>query len=154
MVYVGSSYESKAMMGIKLDGAKGDITGTDRVAWTRAQRTPYVPSPLLYQDKLYFLRHYQGVLTQLEAQSGEETIGPFRLAGLRDIYASPAAANDKLFFVDRSGVTLVLSHSEIPRVLGLNRLDDELNASPALVGNEIFLRGAKSLYCIRDGNAR
>lgn len=148
IVYFGSSYESKAVFGVKLEGATGDITGTEHVVWRHEQRTPYVPSPLLYDGKLYYLRHYQGILTRLDAESGEETIGPFRLAGMREIYASPVGADDKLYFVDRSGVTLVVSHSQIPKVLGLNRLDDEINASPALVDDEIFLRGAKSLYCI------
>ena len=54
IVYVGSSYEIKSMMAIKLEGAKGDITGTKNVIWQRASRTPYVPSPLLYRGSLYF----------------------------------------------------------------------------------------------------
>lgn len=148
IVYVGSSYESRAVFAINLNGAEGDITGTDQVLWKYEQRTPYVPSPLLYEGTLYYLRHYQGILTRLEAKSGEETIGPFRLGRLRDLYASPVAANDKMFFVDRSGITLVVSHSQIPKVLGVNQLNESLSASPALVGKELFLRGEKSIYCI------
>ncbi len=150
IVYVGSSYESRAVFAIQLDGASGDLTGTEHVLWKYEQRTPYVPSPLLYEGTLYYLRHYQGILTRLDAETGEETIGPFRLSGMRDIYASPVAADDKMYFMDRTGVSLVLSHKEIPRVLGANRLDDELNASPALVNSEIFLRGKRFLYCISE----
>lgn len=150
IVYVGSSYESRAVFAIQLKGATGDVTGTKQVLWKYQQRTPYVPSPLLYEGTLYYLRHYQGILTRLDAESGEETIGPFRLNGLNDIYASPVAADDKMYIVDRSGITLVVSHKEIPRVLGANRLDDELSASPALVGNELFLRGKRFLYCVAD----
>jgi hypothetical protein len=30
----------------------------------------------------------------------------------------------------------------------MNRLDDSISASAAIVGNELFLRGEKYLYCI------
>ena len=47
MVFAGSSYDKRALVAIRLDGAKGDITDTDRVVWSRYRGTPYVPSPLL-----------------------------------------------------------------------------------------------------------
>src|SRR5262249_37493045 len=53
VVYAGSSYDTRALMAVRLDGAKGDVTGTDRVVWFRRRGTPYVPSPLLYGDSLY-----------------------------------------------------------------------------------------------------
>ena len=70
MLFAGSSYEKKAFLAIRLDGAKGDITGTDRIAWSRNRGTPYVPSPLLYRDSLYFLTHYQGILSRVDATTG------------------------------------------------------------------------------------
>jgi len=148
MVYVGSSYEIKSMLAIKLDGASGDITNTPNVVWRRATRTPYVPSPLLYRGRLYFLRHYQGIITIAKAATGEEEIGPFRLNGIRDIYASPVAADGKIFITSREGITLVISEPEMPRLISANRLDDSFSASMALAGDEIFLRGEKNLYCI------
>jgi len=150
MVYVGSSYEIKSMFAIKLDDAKGDVTGTQHVVWQRSTRTPYVPSPLLYRGNLYFLRHYQGVLSIVDAKSGEESIGPFRMNGIRDIYASPVAADGKIFITDRDGITLVVSETEMPRMLSANRLDDRFSASLALAGSEIFLRGEKFLYCVAE----
>ena len=152
MVYVGSSYEIRSMLAIRLEGAKGDITDLPNVVWRRATRTPYVPSPLLYRDSLYFLRHYQGILSVANAKTGEETLGPFRLDGIRDIYASPVAADGKIFITSREGVTLVLSQKEMPRLLSANRLDDSFSASAALVGDEIFLRGEKFLDCIGKPN--
>ena len=154
IVVIGSSYEIKAMFAVRLDGAKGDITGSENVLWFRNQRTPYVPSPLIYQNKVYFFRHYQGVLTQVDLETGEEEIGPFRVNGLREIYASPVAANDKIYLTGRSGVTLVISHSELPRLLSANRLEDSFSASPALVGNDLVLRGENSLYLIRTSPSR
>ena len=136
------------MVAIKLDGAEGDITDGDQVLWRRIRRTPYVPSPLLYGESLYFLGHYQPVLTRLEAKSGDEPTGPFRLFGLRNLYASPVGADGRIYFCDLEGRTLVLSHEETPRPLQSNRLDDSFAASPALAGDELFLRGRKFLYCI------
>lgn len=150
MVYAGSSYDRRVLLAIRLDGAKGDITETDRVLWRRKRGTPYVPSPLLYGNSLYFLRHYQGILSRVETTTGEDQGGPFRLGGLRDIYASPVAAANRIYITDRNGTTLVISHDDNPSVLAQNRLDDSFSASAALVGGEIFLRGEKNLYCIAE----
>lgn len=148
MVFVGSSYDIRSMLAIKLAGARGDITNSKHVAWTRNERTPYVPSPLLFDGALYFLRHYQGILTRVDAATGNEPTGPFRLGPLRDIYASPVSAAGRIYFTDLDGTTLVLSAGEIPRPLSTNRLDDSFSASAAIANDEIFLRGNKFLYCI------
>ena len=89
VVYAGSSYDTRAMLAIRLDGGKGDITGTNQVVWTRHRGTPYVPSPLLYGESLYNLQHYQGVVTRLNAKTGEDDGGPFRLEAIDNVYASP-----------------------------------------------------------------
>ena len=67
MVFVGSSYDKRALLAIRLAGAKGDITDSDHVVWSRSRGTPYVPSPLLYGQSLYFLNHYQGILSRVDA---------------------------------------------------------------------------------------
>ena len=149
MVFVASSYDTRAMLAIRLDQAQGDITDSDHVVWSREQGTPYVPSPLLYKNTVYFLRHYQGILSQVDAGSGDEAIGPLRLNGLRNIYASPVAAADRIYVTDLDGVTAVVSHG-VPRILGRNRLNDRFAASMALAGKQIFLRGEKYLYCIAE----
>lgn len=150
MVFVGSSYDKRAMLAIRLDGARGDITGTDRVVWTRERGTPYVPSPLLYGDSLYFLRHYQGILSRVNAKTGDDPLGPFRLEGIRNVYASPVGAAGRIYITDLEGTTLVISHDDIPKFLALNRLDDSFSASAAIVGRELFLRGEENLYCIAE----
>ena len=148
MVFVGSSYEKRVLLAIRLKGARGDITGTDRVAWRRMRGTPYVPSPLLYGDSLYFLSHYQGILTRVRAKTGADAPGAFRLGGVRNIYASPVGAADRVYVTDLDGVTIVFSHSAEPKPLALNRLNDRFAASAAIAGKELFLRGEKYLYCI------
>lgn len=150
MLFAGSSYEKKAFLAIRLDRAKGDITGTDRVAWTRSRGTPYVPSPLLYGDSLYFLTHYQGVLSRVEAVTGVDKPGPFRLGSMGNIYASPVAGGGRVYVTDLDGKTIVMSHADQPKVLAQNVLDEEFAASAAIVGRELFLRGKRFLYCIAD----
>ena len=153
MLFAGSSYEKRSLLAIRLDRAKGNITGSDRVAWSRARGTPYVPSPLLYGDSLYFLTHYQGVLSRVNAQTGQDQPGQIRLGGLGDIYASPVAAGRRVYVTDLDGNTIVLSHEDKPRELALNRLNDAFAASAAIVGRELFLRGERHLYCIAEDAA-
>jgi len=150
MVYAASSYDRQAMLAIRLDGAEGDISETERVVWRRLRRTPYVPSPLLYEDSLYFLRHYQGILSRVNAKTGEERYGPFRLDGIRNVYCSPVGAANRVYVTDRDGATIVISHGPDPRPLALNRLNDTFSASAAIVGRELYLRGQYYLYCIAD----
>ncbi len=150
MVYAGSSYDTRALLAIRLDGARGDISATDQVVWSRTRGTPYVPSPLLYGDSLYFLAHYQGILSRVHAKTGRDQPGAFRLPGIGNVYASPVGASHRVYITDLAGTTLVISDESKPRVLARNRLDDSFSASAALVGRELFLRGRKSLYCIAE----
>ncbi|HVA46793.1 MAG TPA: PQQ-binding-like beta-propeller repeat protein [Pirellulales bacterium] len=150
VVYVGSSYDKRALLAIRLEGAQGDITGSEQVLWSRSRGTPYVPSPLLYGDTLYFLTHYQGILNRVDARTGEDRPGPLRLGGVSEVYASPVGAADRVYVTDRSGLTLVISHSDTPRLLARNQLDDTFSASAAIAGDELFLRGEHALYCLAE----
>lgn len=152
IVFVGSSYEKRVLMAISLSGASGDITGSSNVLWSRTRGTPYVPSPLLVDGGLYFLAHYQNILTRIDAVSGKEAPGPMRLGELGNIYASPVAAGGNLFVTDLSGTTMVIETGDQPKLVGVNRLDEPVSASLAIAGNEIFLRGHEHLYCIADSN--
>ena len=151
MVFAGSSYDRQSMFGIRLDGAKGDITGTSNVAWQLSRSTPYVSSPLLYDDTLYFIRHNQNILSRMEPVSGKFRGEAIRLEGIRDfIFASPIGASGRIYIPARDGVTVVLSHDRTNVQLASNKLDDAFSASPAAVGKELYLRGEKFLYCIAE----
>ena len=73
-----------------------------------------------------------------------------RLPAVKSFYASPAAAAGRIYLVDRDGTTLVLKQSDKLEILATNRLDDPIDASPAVVGRQLFLRAAKNLYCIEE----
>ena len=150
MVFAAGSYEKQTLLAIRLAGAKGELTGTEQIVWRKNRRTPYVPSPLLYGGWLYYLRHYQGVLSRVNAKTGDEPSGPFRLGAVFNIYSSPVAATGRIYVTDRNGKTLGISNDAEPRALALNELEDRFSASAALVGDAIFLRGEKFLYCIGE----
>ena len=69
-----------------------------------------------------------------------------RLADVPNVYASPVAADGRIYVVGRQGKTVVLEAGPSLKVLATNVLDDATDSSPALVDGEIYLRGAKSLY--------
>lgn len=150
MAFAGSSYGPQAMMAIRLEGARGDLDQSEHLAWFRRRSTPYVPSPLLLDGTLYFMNHYQGFLCCLDAATGKDHQRPLRLNGPNEIYASLAAADGRIYIVDRSGLTIVMSAKTSPEVLASNLLDESFSASPVLVEKELYLRGTNYLYCIAE----
>jgi hypothetical protein len=52
--------------------------------------------------------------------------------------------------LDREGTALVLKKGPKAEVLATNKLDDRTDATMALAGNEIFIRGHKNLYCVAE----
>jgi outer membrane protein assembly factor BamB len=151
VVYAGSSYDTRALLAIRLEGARGDITGSGQVLWSRRRGTPYVPSPLLYGNSLYTLQHYQGIVSRLDVKTGEDQGGPFRLGAIGNVYASPVGAAGRIYITSRDGITQVIGHGDkTPKNLAVNRLDDTISASAALAGRELFLRGERYLYCIAE----
>jgi outer membrane protein assembly factor BamB len=155
MIFAGNSYYQQAMVAIRLSGAKGDLTGTDRVAWKLNRSTPYVSSPLLYDDTLYFLRHNQNILNRIEPETGKPRGEPIRLEGIRDyIFSSPVGAAGRLYVTGRDGTTVVLSHDAANTLLSVNHLEDIFSASAALADNELYLRGERFLYCLAEEKIR
>lgn len=144
-----SGYRGSIAMSLPLD-ASGDITDSDRIAWRWQRDTPYVPSPLLYGDVLYFNKLNNAVLTCLDVKTGKPILESARLPSLTNIYASPVGAADRVYLVGRDGTALVLKRSETVEVLATNKLDDSFDASPAIVGKQLFLRGQKHLYCVES----
>lgn len=147
-VFAMSGNRNPAALAIKYQGAKGDLTGSDSVAWQLDKGTPYVPSPLLYGDTLYFLKKNRGLLSCYDPKTGKPYYAQQRLDKLQTVYASPVGANNKVYIAGRNGTTYVLERSKSFQVLAVNTLDDEFTASPAIVDDAIYLRGKNHLYCI------
>jgi len=149
LVFCMSGYPGSALFAIPL-GAEGDISDSDGIAWTRDGDTPYCPSPLLYGDQLYFNKTNRGILTSVDAATGDPIIETQRLPELKGVYASPVGAAGRVYFTGRRGTTLVLKHGPEFEVLSINKLEEPIDASPAIVGKELFLRGNEHLYCIAE----
>ena len=147
-VYLTSGYRGNALKAIRLDQASGDITGTSAIAWSLDRDTPYVPSPLLYDTTLYVLKSNSGILSAFDAKTGTPHYQRQRLPHVPNVFASPVGAGGRVYVAGRDGTTLVIRHGPIFEVLATNTLDDGFDASPAVVGNEIYLRGYRSLYAI------
>lgn len=148
ILYVASGFRGNAAMAVNLKGAKGDLTGSANILWQYDRDTPYVPSPLLYDNLLYMFKSNKGILSCLDAKTGKPHFGPVRLEGIDGVYASPVGAANHVYIVGRGGSSLVLKKGASMEVAAANRLDDRFDASPVIVGNELYLRGHKSLYCI------
>lgn len=149
VVYCMSGYTNPAALAIRLGGT-GDLTQSAAVLWKLSRGTPYVPSPLLLGERLYFTKERSALLSVIDTKSGRPILDEVRLPGANSFYASPVAAAGRIYLVDRGGTTLVLKPSDKLEILATNRLDDAIDASPVVVGRQLFLRGAKNLYCIEE----
>jgi outer membrane protein assembly factor BamB len=146
-VYVTSGFRGSALQAIKL-GSTGELTGTETIRWSYNQNTPYVPSPLLAGDLLYAVKVNSGILTCLDAKSGKPHFEAERLEGISEIYASPVAAKQRVYVLGRDGKCVVLKQGPKLEILATNKLDDQTDASIAIAGKELFIRGRDYLYCI------
>lgn len=147
MVFATSGYQGNSLLAIRLADARGDITDSGAIVWKHDRDTPYVPSPLLYRDTLYFMKRNSGVISSFNAKAGTENY-KMRLRDIPNVYASPVAADDRIYVAGREGTTVVLEHGPQFKILAVNSLEDGFDASPALVDGEIYLRGHQNLYCI------
>ena len=150
IVILTAGFRGNNLKAVRLADAKDDITNTPALVWTLDRDTPYVPSPLLYDGILYLLKSNNGILSAFDAKTGKPHYQLTRLEAAPNIFASPVGAAGRVYFPSQDGTTVVLKQGPTFEVLAQNKLDDGFNASPALVDNELYLRGFKSLYCIAE----
>ena len=129
-------------------GGRGDVTDT-HVEWKTTRGSPFVPSPVLYGDYLYTLNDMSGIITNLNAKTGE-TIWQERLGRPRreGISASPVIVDDKLFVTTDDGQTFVMKTGPEFELLHTNDIGERTLASPALVDGMWYIRTASQLIAI------
>jgi outer membrane protein assembly factor BamB len=142
-----SGYQGNSGVSVPLS-SQGDLGLDGPVNWRTKSGNPYVPSPVLVGDHLYFTKGLTNVMTVLDAASGVPILEGQRLPGLAVIYTSPIFAGGRVYFTDRNGNTVVLQPGPELKILATNALKDGVDASPVAVGKQLFLRGQKTLYCI------
>ncbi len=147
VAYVMSGFRGAALQAIKLD-TKGKVSESNGLLWSHDEGTPYVPSPLLYQGRLYFFQGNDNRLSCLDAKTGKVHFSRERVEGIRGVYASPIGVNGHIYIVGRQGNVAVLKASDQLEVVATNTLDDAFDACPVVVGDELYLRGKEALYCL------
>jgi outer membrane protein assembly factor BamB len=147
VAYIVSGYTGAGGVAVPLD-SKGDLGTDGKTLWRISKGTPYCPSPLLLGDRLYLTQANQALLTILDIKTGKPRVDRERLDDVSSFYGSPVAAAGRIYLADRTGTTVVLRQADRVEVLATNKLSDPIDASPVLVGRQIFLRGEHYLYCI------
>lgn len=150
LVILMSGFRGNSLKAIRFADAKGDITGTPNVVWTLERDTPYVPSPLVYDGILYFLKSNNGLLTAVDAKTGKPHYQAQRIEAIPSVFASPVGAAGRVYILGQQGTAVVLKHGPTLEILKTNTLNDRFDASPALVDGEMYLRGYENLYCVAE----
>ena len=136
-----------AVQAIKL-GGKGDMTAS-AVKWRYYKTLPNVPSPLLFGDVLYLVKD-GGIVTALDKKTGEVT-KQGRLRDAMDRYfASPVAADGKVFMASELGKVSVLEPGPQWEVQRVNDMGEEIWATPVITDGRLYLRTKSALYCFDE----
>ncbi len=134
-------------------GATGDITLADGAAsnssvlWMHPRAAGYTPSALIHRGRVYLV-HDLGTMLVLDLATGREVYRA-RVGGVGHTFsASPLGADDRLYFTDEEGTTIVLRAGDEYAEIAQNDLGEMSLASPAVDGTSLFIRTDKALYRI------
>ena len=142
--YIAVMAAENGLLAIK-PGGRGDITAS-ALRWKFQRAVPQLPTSVLYQNVFYMIND-AGVLTTLDPATGV-ALKQARLRGVADRYfASPVAADGKIFIASQSGIVTVLKAGGEQEILAANELDDECFATPAIADGRIYIRTRSALYC-------
>lgn len=134
-----------AVVGVKPDAT--GVIGTEGAgeAWRIPSGTPDVPSPVVYEGRVFLCRE-SGVLTCVDAKTGQQFYSDrFHPQTYR---ASPVAADGKIILTAKDGTFTVVKPGEKLEILSKNKLSDQFTASPAISNGRLYLRGFTALHAI------
>jgi len=146
VVVLTSGYPTKIAVAVK-PGGSGDVTDTRQVLWQYAKGTAYVPSPIVYGDYVYLVTD-KGLVTCLDAKTGEVKYEGGRPPVGTSVMASPVAYDGKLLLVSTDGDAFVLKAGPKFEILKTNPMGEPIAASPAIARGRLYIRGERSLFCI------
>src|SRR6185312_10871043 len=135
---------------VRLGGqaGKGDLTATN-VVWRVQKSYPNIPAPLIYKGVMYLMKE-GGIVSSLNPASGEVLKQGRTPAALEEYYASPVAADDKIFMVGASGKVTVLKAGAQWEILATNDLGEECWATPAIAGSNLYIRTRNAMYSFSE----
>jgi outer membrane protein assembly factor BamB len=154
VIYATGGYPRLGSVAVRV-GGKGDVTQTN-ILWS-SPNASYVPTPVVHNGRLFVVSD-QGFATCLEANSGKlvykERV-PVSSTGRssRPFYASPVLANGQIYAVSRRSGTFILDASAEFKIVAQNQFagdNSDFNATPAIVGRQLFLRSNRNLFCIES----
>ena len=126
-------------------GARGKLEPS-AVLWRFQKNLPYIPAPLFYRDVLYMVKT-GGIVTSLDPATGRPLKQGRSLGALGEYYASPVAADGKVFLASVEGKITVLKAAAQWEVLGVNDIGEEIHSTPALSGGRLYVRTRRAIYC-------
>ena len=130
---------------IRPETAQGKIDPAS-VLWRFKKNLPYIPAPLVYKGVFYMVKD-GGIVTSLDPATGKPIKEGRSREALGEYYASPVAAEDKIFLSSVEGKITVLKAGGQWEVLGVNDLGEEVHATPALSGGRLYVRTRSLIYC-------
>jgi len=153
IIVVASGRRPEAPIFVIRAGASGDITlgkeqtSSDWIAWSRQQRGPYMPTPLIYGGYLYILAN-QGIFDCYELRTGKEIYRQRINHQGGGFSASPVAADGRIYLSSEDGDMFVVKAGKDFELLATNPMGERLMATPALSGGRMFVRAERTLYAI------
>mgnify|MGYP002626221119 FL=1 len=114
--------------------------------WQHASGGAYVPTGLIYQDRLYLVDD-NGMMRCLKVDDGSQ-VWKERLGA--PVSASLVAGAGKIYVAAESGDVFVIAAADQFQLLSKNPLGERIQATPAIVGQSLLVRSAGHLYCFAD----
>jgi outer membrane protein assembly factor BamB len=126
-------------------GGRGELSANS-LAWKQTNGLPYVPSPLFYRGRIYLVRD-GGMVSSFDAKTGAPGYEKERIDATGSYYASPVAADGRIYFVSLNGrVTVIAAGGDLPKILSHADFKERICATPALVDKTLYLRTASAMF--------
>jgi len=149
LVYSTGTRSGGSMHAVEIAEASGmKVHETDAHLWSRDRDAPRIPSPIVHEGILYVLKGSSGLLSAFSFADGEPHYTSERLDSIGDVWATPVIAGGHLYILGRDGTIEVVATGPELETVAVNRLEEDVfDASPAVAGDELFVRGRSHLYC-------
>ena len=146
LVFMTAGSQAKRALAIRLGGS-GNLTDSASIVWRYNKGTAYVPSPILYGRYLYLMSD-TGLLTCLDALTGERLYEGGRVPVPATFTASPVAFDDWILLTSEDGDTFVIKAGPTHGVSRTNSVGEPVYASPAIANGRIYIRGEHHVFAI------
>ncbi len=122
----------------------GTHDGNPKILWQWEKEVPDAASSL-GKDGYFIVPTGFGVVSCLQARTGKLL---WEKEFARGFWSSPIAVDDRVYMIDRSGFMQVVKLADQFDLLAVSPIGEEAYATPAFVGDRIYIRGSMQLFCI------